>query len=296
MPIPPSINETQLEYKDGLYYHNDTPFSGLGCCYNALGGCYRTTTYREGQQWGRAREWAAGRLVEERYYVENSLHGLQRSWARNGQLLHLFLKKRGEIAHRCDIRWNEQGQLLEQYGEPALCALLMEENAVRDWALLQPYLPTHLAEDQLVFDAEDGIYLKKEEPATGDFEEVSSEGLRHFSLRNGLLEGAFRASVTRTIHLHYAGGLLHGRQEITDAAFTLVADYFYHNLINFYLYNNNLQQMAELDATNACYRWYHPNGQLQKEMRVEYGLTRSIKEWTAEGVLSLHQLGYQGVW
>jgi antitoxin component YwqK of YwqJK toxin-antitoxin module len=105
-----------LEYEptDGLYYYDNTPFTGMVYAIYPDGSMEYEGEYREGVSWGVTKEWyPEGQLAYESTCRNGGLHGIERRWHNNGVLASESTGEYGILVRK--QQWNEQGKLTEEY-------------------------------------------------------------------------------------------------------------------------------------------------------------------------------------
>jgi antitoxin component YwqK of YwqJK toxin-antitoxin module len=105
----------ELEYaEDGLYYFNGKPFTGTAIYYLKSGWENAEMEFRDGLQWGPAKEWyGPGIPMRDATFLNGALHGRAKEWHKNGQIA-----EDGEYEHGITLwekKWDEQGNLESDY-------------------------------------------------------------------------------------------------------------------------------------------------------------------------------------
>lgn len=100
--------------EDGLSYYDGEPFTGVAYAEWPDGTLESESEYREGLPWGKSKSWHKdGNLFAECEMFQDALHGFAREWSANGQLISEIKAEYGIVLR--ERRWNEQGELLEDY-------------------------------------------------------------------------------------------------------------------------------------------------------------------------------------
>jgi len=122
------VLDSSLDYpgRDGLYYHDGRPFTGIAYALFPSGELEFETEYRDGAEWGLHRKYSKeGAIIEEGNYRAGFREGLWRAWDASGKLALEEFREFG-----CPLtrkRWDAQGNLVEDFSlkesDPAFATL-----------------------------------------------------------------------------------------------------------------------------------------------------------------------------
>lgn len=128
------VSERALRYndKEGLYYYDGSPFTGVAFTTYPNGSPMSEAEYKDGLFNGVSRGWwESGKLEAESNYAFGALHGISRMWHASGQLA-----EEEEHEHAILVRskkWDEAGKLVEEFelkeSDPGYQALLQSRKA-----------------------------------------------------------------------------------------------------------------------------------------------------------------------
>lgn len=108
-----SAEQVSLE-RDGLYYCDGEPFTGVAFTLFRDGSPRSESTYRDGLRWGEGKGWHKnGRLAAESVFFRDALHGTSREWSPDGQLISEIVCEFGITVH--ERSWDDDGNLIAEY-------------------------------------------------------------------------------------------------------------------------------------------------------------------------------------
>lgn len=113
--LPGRVDMKNVHYPghDGLYYQDETPFSG----WTYTGSAEFPNSEQEffnGLRWGLSRDWYRdGALMEQTQWLDDVIHGLAQAWHKTGNLISLECCEFGFVLWRQN--WDDQGNLVEEY-------------------------------------------------------------------------------------------------------------------------------------------------------------------------------------
>ena len=104
----------ELRANEGLYYHNDQPFTGTAELKDVHGQLIAQEQFTEGKRHGTYTKWyGSGLMSYQAHYKAGRLHGQAHSWWSNGQLRSASYFEQG-VAEGTQRQWYSSGALFKE--------------------------------------------------------------------------------------------------------------------------------------------------------------------------------------
>ena len=113
-----AVDNASLEERDGLYYHNNEPYSGWAKGMYDSGQAKGLGQFKDGKQDGLEMRWHEnGQKSYEATYKDGEQDGLRTRWHENGQKKAEINFKNGKPVEGSEKYWNSKGEPVDSQEE-----------------------------------------------------------------------------------------------------------------------------------------------------------------------------------